>query len=290
MSRRCADAPARDAVAPAWDRLALDSGLPRLEARVLLERASGRRREWLIAHGDEPADALAAAAFAELARRRRAGEPVAYLTGVREFLGRDFEASPDVLIPRPETELLVQATLERAPHAARVLDLGTGSGAIAVTLACERDDLQVVATDRSRAALAVAQRNAQRLAGDALARSRLQLRAGSWWNAIDAQQHFDVIVSNPPYIAADDAHLAQGDLRFEPMEALAAGAVGLDALREVIAGAPRHLRPGGWLLVEHGLDQDEAVRARLAAAGFEDIVTLRDAAGLPRVTLGRSPE
>lgn len=290
MSGRCADARAPDATAPAWDRLVLDSGLPRLEARVLLERASGRRREWLLAHGDEAADAPAAAAFAELARRRRAGEPVAYLTGVREFLGRDFEVSPQVLIPRPETELLVQATLERAPRAARVLDLGTGSGAIAVTLACERDDLRVVATDQSRAALALAQRNAQRLAGDALAGSRLQLRAGSWWHAIDAQQRFDLVVSNPPYIAADDPHLGQGDLRFEPPAALAAGPDGLEALREVVAGAPRHLHPGGRLLVEHGFDQGEAVRALLVAAGFEGILTLRDAAGLPRVTLGRSPE
>ncbi|RPH64552.1 MAG: peptide chain release factor N(5)-glutamine methyltransferase [Burkholderiales bacterium] len=278
------------AAASNWERLALDSGLPRLEARVLLERASGRTREWLVAHGDEPADPAAASAFAELARRRRAGEPIAYLTGTREFLGRRFEVSPEVLIPRPETELLVQKALERAPHAAQVLDLGTGSGAIAVSLACERGDLRVTATDRSTGALAVARRNAQHLAADALARARLRFCAGSWWAAIDPGERFDLVVSNPPYVAADDAHLASGDLRFEPRAALAAGADGLDALREIVAGAPRHLQPGGWLLLEHGHQQGEALRALLAAAGLRDVETLADAAGLARATVGRMPE
>lgn len=283
--------PEADASAvPTWERLALASGLPRLEARVLLGHASGRRREWLVAHGDEPAEARAAVAFAELARRRRDGEPIAYLTGSREFLGRDFEVSPAVLIPRPETELLVQAALERAPRGARVLDLGTGSGAIAISLACERADLSVLGSDASPQALAVAARNAQRLAGDALASGRLRLRAGSWWEAVDHQERFDLVVSNPPYVQAGDPHLAQGDLRFEPPQALAAGPDGLAALREVVAGASGRLRPGGWLLLEHGRDQDAAVRALLAGAGFTAILTLGDAAGLPRVTLGRRPE
>ena len=290
MSNRCTAALALGSAMPSWDRLALASGLPRLEARVLLEHASGRRREWLLAHGDEIADARATEAFSALARRRRDGEPLAYLTGSREFLGRDFEVSPAVLIPRPETELLVNAVLDHASPGARVLDLGTGSGVVAISLVCERADLQVVATDRSPEALAVARRNAQHLAGQALASARLQWRAGSWWDALDAQDRFDLIASNPPYIEAGDPHLAQGDLRYEPQQALVSGVGGLDALREIVAGAPRHLRPAGWLLLEHGCDQDGALRALLAGTGFESIRTLRDASGLPRVTLGRQPE
>lgn len=273
-----------------WERLVLGSGLARLEARILLAHASGRSREWLVAHGDESADAGAARAFAMLARRRRAGEPIAYLTGTREFYGRTFEVSPQVLIPRPETELLVRQVLARARPAARVLDLGTGSGAIAVSLACERADLHVTATDRDGAALAVAQRNAQRLAADALASGRLRWRTGHWWTAVDAAETCDVVVSNPPYVETGDPHLDQGDLRREPRGALVAGADGLEALREIVAGAPRHLCAGGWLLLEHGHRQGEAVRILLAAAGFAETGTLQDAAGLPRVSLGRKPE
>lgn len=278
------------AAVPTWERLVLASGLPRLEARVLLAHASGRRREWLLAHGDEPADARAAAAFTGLAQRRRHGEPIAYLTGVREFFGRDFEVSPAVLIPRPETELLVQATLERAPRDAHVLDLGTGSGAIAISLACERSDLRVLGTDAAPQALAMADRNARRLTGDALDRGRLRLRAGHWWQAPETHERFDAVVSNPPYVPTGDPHLAQGDLRFEPPQALAAGADGLAALREIVAGAGARLQPGGWLLLEHGHDQGAAVCTLLADAGFAAIRTLADAAGLPRVTLGRRPE
>jgi release factor glutamine methyltransferase len=278
-----ADAP------PTWERLALDSGLPRLEARVLLERASGHRREWLIAHGDEAADAPAAGAFADLARRRRAGEPIAYLVGTREFLGRCFEVSPAVLIPRPETELLARLALERARPGASVVDLGTGSGAIAVSLVCERDDLRVAATDRSRDALAVARRNAERLAAGALAAARLRLCAGSWWEAIGDDERFDLAVSNPPYVELGDPHLRQGDLRFEPQQALVSGADGLAALREIVEGAPRHLNPGAWLLLEHGFGQAAAVRALLAAAGLRDVETAPDAAGHDRVTLGCMP-
>lgn len=275
--------------APSWERLALDAGLPRLEARVLLEHASGRAREWLIAHGDEAADERSAEAFAGLVRRRRAGEPIAYLTGAREFLGRRFEVSHRVLIPRPETELLVALALARAPRAALVLDLGTGSGAIAVSLACERSDLSVIATDRCAGALAVARRNAGRLAGDALSSGRLRLRQANWWDAVEPGERFDLVASNPPYVEDRDPHLERGDLRFEPRAALAAGADGLDALREVVAGAPPRLRAGGWLLLEHGFAQGDALRAMLAAAGLRDVETLRDAAGLPRVTLGRAP-
>ncbi len=278
------------AAVPTWERLVLASGLPRLEARVLLAHASGRRREWLLAHGDEPADTRAAAAFTGLAQRRRHGEPIAYLTGVREFFGRDFEVSPAVLIPRPETELLVQATLERAPRDAHVLDLGTGSGTIAISLACERSDLRVLGTDAAPQALAMAGRNARRLAGDALESGRMRLRAGHWWQAPETHERFDAVVSNPPYVPTGDPHLAQGDLRFEPPQALAADADGLAALREIVAGAGARLQPGGWLLLEHGHDQGAAVCTLLADAGFAAILTLADAAGLPRVTLGRRPE
>ncbi len=275
--------------APTWEQLAAASDLPRLEARALLERASGRRREWLLAHGDEPAQDGVAAAFRELARRRRAGEPVAYLCGAREFFGRRFEVSPAVLIPRPETELLVELALARAPAGAYVLDLGTGSGAIAVSLACEREDLRVIATDACAEALAVARRNAQRLAPTALACGRLQLRAGDWWSALAHDERFDVVASNPPYVRAGDPHLREGDLRFEPQGALVAGDDGLDALRRIAEGAPHRLRPGGWLLLEHGHDQGGAVRALLDAAGLREVATARDAARLERVTAGRAP-
>ncbi len=277
------------AAVPTWERLVLASGLPRLEARVLLAHASGRRREWLLAHGDEPADARAAAAFTGLAQRRRHGEPIAYLTGVREFFGRDFEVSPAVLIPRPETELLVQATLERAPRDAHVLDLGTGSGTIAISLACERSDLRVLGTDAAPQALAMAGRNARRLAGDALESGRMRLRAGHWWQAPETHERFDAVVSNPPYVPTGDPHLAQGDLRFEPPQALAADADGLAALREIVAGAGARLQPGGWLLLEHGHDQGARCRALLAAQGYADIATWPDLAGIPRVTGGRAP-
>ncbi len=271
-----------------WDRLVLDCPLPRLEARMLLEAASGRRREWLIGHGDEAADAQAASRFVELARRRRDGEPIAYLTGSREFAGRSFDVTRDVLIPRPETELLAHAAIERAPHAARILDLGTGSGAIAVTLVAERDDVSVVATDASERALEVAVRNARRLCAAAFASKRLQFRSGDWWDAIDGVESFDVVVSNPPYVAQADPHLAQGDLRFEPAQALVGGTDGLRELRRIVAGAPRHLRRGGWLLVEHGHDQGAALRSMLATGSWHAIRTLDDAAGIGRITVARA--
>lgn len=277
-------------VAPAatWDQLVMGCPLPRLEARALLETASGRRREWLIGHGDEVADARATRGFVELARRRCNGEPLAYLTGNREFAGRSFDVSCDVLIPRPETELLVQAALERAPAAARILDLGTGSGAIAVTLVAERDDVSVVATDASERALEVATRNAQRLCAAAFASRRLRFRSGDWWAAIDSGESFDVVVSNPPYVAEADPHLSQGDLRFEPAQALVGGVDGLRELRRIAAGATRHLRRSGWLLLEHGHDQGAALRSMLAEGGWNEICTLDDAAGIGRVTVGRA--
>lgn len=270
-----------------WERLVRESGLPRLEARILLEAASGRRREWLIAHGDEAADAEAAAAFEALAARRLAGEPIAYLVGSREFAGRRFATTPAVLIPRPETELLVAFALEHARPGASVLDLGTGSAAIAVTLACEREDLRIVATDRSEAAIALAAHNATALCSQALAAGRLSLRVGHWWHPIGDDERFDVVVSNPPYVADEDPHLREGDLRFEPRAALASGADGLDALREIVGGAAAHLAPDGWIAVEHGHEQGEAVRSLFAAGGWQDVATRADAAGLDRITCAR---
>ncbi|MCD6672433.1 MAG: peptide chain release factor N(5)-glutamine methyltransferase [Burkholderiaceae bacterium] len=270
-----------------WERLVLDCPLPRLEARVLLEAASKRRREWLIAHGDEPADESAAAAFESLARRRLGGEPIAYLVGAREFAGRRFAATPAVLVPRPDTETLVAFALANAPERGRVLDLGTGSGAIAITLACERDDLRVVATDRSEAALAIARRNAEALCPHALATGRLELRAGDWWSCIGGDERFDLVASNPPYVADDDPHLREGDLRFEPRDALAAGADGLDALRAIVDGAAPHIAPNGWIALEHGHEQGEAVRALLAGRGWREVATRPDETGRPRITCAR---
>jgi len=274
--------------AASWDALLAGAGLPRLDARALLEHASGRRRSWLIAHGDEPAEPAAAAAFEALAARRRAGEPLAYLVGVREFHGRPFRVGPDVLVPRPETEGLVQAALARLPPPGtrpRVLDLGTGSGAIAITLALERPDATVVATDRCTAALAVARDNARRLGAGSVA-----FRTGSWWDALPAgEARFHAVVSNPPYVADADPHLLDAALRHEPRQALAAGPLGLDAIDPIVAGASHWLAAGGWLLLEHGHDQGAAVRGRLATAGFEAIGTLADLQGLDRVSLGRRP-
>ncbi len=275
---------------PSFDRLVAACGLPRMEARALLEHASGRPREWLIAHGDESAPRDTAERFLLLARRRReAGEPLAYLVGAREFHGRDFEVGAAVLIPRPETEALVDLALDCARARARVLDLGTGSGCIAITLVCLRADWTVVATDASRDALAVARRNAQRLCPQPLAEGRLELREGDWWAPVASGERFDLIVSNPPYVAAGDEHLSRGDLRFEPRSALAGGDDGLDAIRAICAGAGARLEPGGRLLIEHGFDQGAAVAALFVAAGFDEVRTLADVAGLDRITRGTLP-
>lgn len=270
---------------PSHDQLIAAAGLPRLEARMLLEALSGRSREWLIAHGPEPVDAGLAARFLALARRRLAGEPMAYLTGRREFRGLMFRVDEAVLVPRPDTEILVDLALALAPPEARVLDLGTGSGAIAISLACARADLRLCATDRSAAALAVARRNAQSLLGQGGA-GRIEFRQGDWWEALPASARFGLVAANPPYLAEDDPHLAS-DLRFEPREALVAHEAGLADLQRIARAAPRHLEPGGWLLLEHGMDQGAPVRALLTEAGLSSVRTERDAEDRERVTLGR---
>jgi release factor glutamine methyltransferase len=254
-----------------------------VDARVLLAHVTGRTSAELAAHPENQMRAQQETAYRELVERRAAGEPVAYLTGGREFYGRQFKVSPAVLIPRPETELLVDCALERLPRdaAARVLDVGTGSGCVAISIASERSRAKVLAIDKSQEALAVARRNAYELhvgnvgflGSDGLAALR--------------DEHFDVIVSNPPYVASNDAHLGEGDLRFEPRVALDGGVDGLALMRRLVSEAPKYLVPGGWLLVEHGHDQGRAVRALLEAAGYRDIFTEQDLADIERVTGGR---
>lgn len=268
------------ASAPSWrDLLRRAGGLPPLEARALLEHASGRAREWLIAHDDEAADDALVARFDELVRRRAAGEPLAYLTGWREFYGRRFAIGRAVLIPRPDTELLVELALALAAPGARALDLGTGSGCIAVTMAIERPDLRMSASDISEAALDLARHNARTLGA-----LSIRWHRGDWWRAVAPGERFDLVVANPPYVAAGDPHLREGDLRFEPARALTDGADGLGAIRAIIAGCPAHLAPGARLLLEHGFEQGEAVRALLREAGLSDVATERDLEGRQRVT------
>lgn len=259
------------------------SGLAPLDAQVLLAHALGRDRTWLVAHRDDALSQDGAQAFGEVATRRRHGEPVAYITGMREFYGLPLCVTPAVLIPRPETETLVELALSWLPvgRAARVLDLGTGSGAVALAIARERPLAHVVATDASTAALDVARANAARLAI-----RNVELAHADWYEGVPAQA-FDVIVSNPPYVAPGDPHLAEGDVRFEPSAALVAGDAGLAALRTIVSGARRRLAIGGAVAVEHGYDQSDAVQSMLRDAGFERIEARRDLAGIARVAGGR---
>jgi len=271
---------------PALDALLRDAAgrIDATDARWLLAHAAGRSQTWLYAHARDPAPDGVAVRFESLVARRAAGEPVAYLTGVRGFFGLDLAVTPATLIPRPETELLVELALARLPAGnARLADLGTGSGAIALAIARERPDAAVLATDASVHALAVARANAQ-----ALDVANVRFAHGDWYAPL-AGARFDVIASNPPYIEDADPHLAQGDLRFEPASALSSGADGLDAIRVLAAGALAHLAPGGWLLIEHGLEQGAAVRALFDEAGLVEVVTERDLEARDRVTLGRAP-
>jgi release factor glutamine methyltransferase len=254
-----------------------------LENRILLCHATGLTRVQLITQGDRPLAPDEAARLDDLVARRLRGEPIAYIVGRREFFGLDFQVGPAVLIPRPDTELIVELALERLPQGpARLLDMGTGSGAIAVAVAHTRPDADVTALDVSPDALAVARANA------AANGARVRFLHSNWFDALDATVCFDVIASNPPYIAAGDAHLAQGDLRFEPVGALTDHADGLSALRAIIEGSPRHLVPGGWLLLEHGHDQAEAVRTLLTNAGYAEVRSWQDLAGIERVSGGRA--
>jgi release factor glutamine methyltransferase len=252
------------------------------EAEILVAHALQRDRAWLYAHADDSVtdtDVAAALAFVE---RRAAGEPVAYLTGHREFWSLDLRITPDVLIPREDTELLVRVVLRHCPQSENVeiADLGTGSGAIALAIARERPRSLVIAVDSSAAALDVARANADRLRI-----GNIEFVRSDWFAAL-AQRQFDAIVSNPPYIASGDAHLSQGDLRFEPAIALASGSDGLDAIRRIVREAPAHLRAGGMLALEHGFEQGAAVRELLERSGFVEIYTERDLGGRDRVSGG----
>ena len=258
--------------------------LPRLESRMLLMHVwPGLTHAAIVGYPERELAAEAAAAFDALAARRLAGEPMAYLIGAREFYGRDFKVSPAVLIPRPETEHLIELALEKtgAAQPARAVDLGTGSGAIAVTLALQAPSWRVSALDVSAEALAVARDNARALGAE------VRFLHGSWFDPLPAGERFDLIVSNPPYIERGDRHLDEGDLRFEPRGALTDEADGLACLREIVAGAPARLEAGGWLMVEHGYDQGAAVRELFGAAGLSQVETIRDLAGQDRVTIGR---
>jgi len=258
------------------------AGLPLdpLENRILLCHALGLPRVALITQSERALTGDEAARLEALVQRRVQGEPIAYIVGEREFFGLPFKVGPGVLIPRPDTELIVELALERLPRGGRLLDMGTGSGAIAVACAHSRKDAGVTALDVSEDALAIARANAS--ANGAAVR----FLQSDWFTAVGGER-FHLIASNPPYIAAGDEHLAQGDLRFEPVGALTDHADGLSALRIIIAGAPEHLEPGGWLLLEHGYDQAEAVRDLLAARGFIDVQSWRDLPGIERVSGGR---
>jgi release factor glutamine methyltransferase len=261
---------------------ALQAALPldALENRILLCHALHLTRVGLITQSERAITEQEAAELTALVARRQHGEPIAYIVGRREFFGLDFAVNDAVLIPRPDTELIVELALERLPPQGRVLDMGTGSGAIAVALAHTRADAHVTALDVSAAALDVARANA------ASNGATVRFLESDWFAAL-AGERFDLIVSNPPYIAAGDAHLSQGDLRFEPAGALTDHADGLSALKNIITGAATHLNPTAWLLLEHGYDQAAAVRDLLTEAGYSDVQSWRDLAGIERTSGGR---
>lgn len=263
-----------------WARGRLDD---RLEAEVLLAHVLGATRSHLYTWPEQQLSETQVEDYRRLIERRAAGEPVAYLTGRQEFWSLELEVDAATLIPRPETEHLVELALQRVAARDTVLDLGTGTGAVALAIAHERPEARVTAVDASAAALAVAHRNAARLKLD------LELLEGDWYAPV-RERRFHVIVSNPPYIGEAEPELSQGDCRFEPRSALVADGHGLADLRLIAAGAPKHLYPGGWLLVEHGYRQGAAVRELFRRAGFVDVASERDLAGHERVTLGRLPD
>uniref|UniRef100_A4XR62 Release factor glutamine methyltransferase n=1 Tax=Ectopseudomonas mendocina (strain ymp) TaxID=399739 RepID=A4XR62_ECTM1 len=259
-----------------------DSPTPRLDVELLLAAALGKPRSYLRTWPERELDEQQQALFQANLMRRRQGEPVAYILGHQGFWSLELEVAPHTLIPRPDTELLVETALELLPATPlTVLDLGTGTGAIALALASERPAWRVTGVDRVEDAVALAERNRQRLQLDNAA-----FVHSHWFSALSGQR-YGLILSNPPYIRADDRHLNEGDVRFEPSSALVAGSDGLDDIRAIIQAAPAHLLAGGWLLLEHGFDQAEAVRGLLAAAGFAEVHSRRDLGGHERISLGR---
>lgn len=262
--------------------LGLEPGSARIEIQCLLQQVLGVTRAYFFAHPERILSAAEETSYQALLQRRLHGEPIAYILGTREFFGLSLRVTPATLIPRPDTELLVELALERvARPKARVLDMGTGSGAIALSIARQRPAAVVWACDASAAALAVARDNAQRLGI-----ANVHFIESNWFTAL-REQRFDVIASNPPYIAADDRHLSQGDVRFEPITALASGADGLDDIRRIVGQAGVHLEKNGWLLLEHGYDQAAQVRELLQASGFTAVFSAKDLSGIERCSGGQ---
>jgi release factor glutamine methyltransferase len=261
------------------------SPTPRLDAEVLLHHAGGLSRTDAMTQPQRPLSESVRREFAALIERRQRGEPIAYITGRREFWSLDIEVSPATLIPRPETELLVEQALARIPleEPSRIADLGTGCGAIALAIAHERPQARVIAIDSSDAALEIARANAE-----SLGVASIEFHLGEWFAPVE-NQRFDIVVSNPPYLRADDPHLRAGDLRFEPRAALVAGTEGLEAIRAIAGTARAHLATGGWLLLEHSFDQAADVRAILDRAGYRQIRSYKDLAGHERVAAARLP-
>lgn len=257
--------------------------LPQLELRMLLGHVTKLSRVQMITQSGRSLTTDEIERLNDLSARRIAGEPIAYLIGEREFFGLSLHVDPAVLIPRPETELLVELAMQYLPQGGRVLDMGTGSGAIAIAIAHTRPDAAVTALDVSEAALTVARTNARNN------NVNVRLLRSDWFSALDTDERFDLIVSNPPYIVAGDAHLSEGDLRFEPVDALTDHADGLSALRAISRCAPTHLERNGWLLMEHGYDQATAVRQVLVDSGFVDVQSWKDLAGIERVSGGKLP-
>ncbi len=266
-------------------QLALEASDAKFEAQLLLQNTLNVNRAWLLAHELDMLPSKAIADFEALLTRRLLGEPVAYILGYREFYGLNLTVTPDTLIPRPDTETLVEAALEKTPAdtSCSILDLGTGTGAVALAIAKHRPQAQVMAIDASKAALRIAEHNAKQLG---LAHVRFTL--SHWFSAVESDR-FNLIVSNPPYIEQHDPHLSQGDLRFEPISALASGTDGLDDIREIIAHSLTHLLPQGWLMLEHGYNQAELVADSMAENGLIEIKTIQDLGGNDRVTIGKNP-
>ncbi|MEM7054119.1 MAG: peptide chain release factor N(5)-glutamine methyltransferase [Pseudomonadota bacterium] len=260
-----------------------------LEAELLICNVIGRERAWLYAHSDYQLSETEAQQLKKISGQRKAGMPIAYLLGTREFYGRNFIVNADVLIPRPETELLIEQALKLPlPDDAHVLDIGTGSGCIILTLAAERPEWRCTAIDLSQAALNVAQQNQARLGLHDQAVCWLQ---GDLFEPLrDANARFDLVVSNPPYVAEGDPHMKQGDVRFEPDVALTSGDDGLDLIQKLIKQAPDFLQPNGWLMIEHGFDQSKAVKKRLKKRGFADVKAIKDLAGIKRMVKARTSE
>jgi len=265
--------------------LSLDANEAKFEAQLLLQNVLSVNRAWLLAHESDALQDKVKADFESLLARRLLGEPIAYIFGNREFFGLNLIVTPDTLIPRPDTETLVETALDKIPADApySVLDLGTGTGAVALAIAQHRPEAQVTAIDASSAALDIAKRNASQLA-----LTQVDFSLSHWFSALEGER-FNLIVSNPPYIEQHDPHLTQGDLRFEPMSALASGADGLDDIREIIDNGLLHLHPQGWLMLEHGYNQAHLVADLMAQSGLIDITTIKDLGANDRVTIGKNP-